>query len=349
MKTKRSIQVCSSLIMGVFLMLAVSCNKTDTPPSTDQKTSYLAAGSYGDVIVFEIDKSTNTITYTNETTNQTGSAAITPSSNPNLSGIYEIAYGGNVYYAMELSEKMFVTTYPSGNQQNKFCFGLYTGLNYDLYSMADLAGKYLFTVYSESNSQVVYGGYQLLSSGTLNWNMGPSNPANFDETVVFTGNSSTWAKSIPKPERIISSANGVNYTGIIYPGKIMLIDNGPGNGFTLGLKYPDSQITQSSIAGTYKFIDITKHNETGVGYYTIPASGGNVNFYHKYNGATGEGTGTLINFASIPQIKNAFKSDFISNGVTYSTFFILLPGEMFLQFVVSPTGLVSNGIGIKIN
>ena len=347
MKTKRWNQVCFTFITGVILILVISCTKSDT--STDQKVSYLAAGSYGDVIIFQIDKNTNTIYYNNETTNQTGSAALTPSSNPNLSGIYEISYGGHIYYAMELSEKMFVTTYPSGNQQNKFCFGVFSGLNYDIYTMNDLAGKYLFTVYNESSSQMAYGGYELLGNGTINWNMGPGNPSNFDEAVHFTGNSSTWTKSIPHPERIISSANGVNYTGIIYPGKIMLIDNGIGNGFTLGLKYPTSHVTQSSIAGTYKFIDITKHNETGVGYYTIPASGGNINFYRKYDGVTGEGTGVLTNFASIPQIKNAFKSEFVSNNVTYTTYFILLPGEMFLQFVVSPTGLVSNGIGVKIN
>jgi len=303
MKTKESICCYSLLIAGVFLMLTSSCSKSDSAPSTDQKVSYLAAGCYGDLIVFQLDKITNQLSYTNESTNIIGSATLALTTNPNLTRIYQTTQNANTYYAMELSEKMFVTTFPAGNAQNKFCFGVYTGQNYDNFTMTDLAGKYLFTVYDDNNTQVVYGGYNLDATGILNWSYGPSDPSLFNESVHFFGNNSTWSKSTLHSERIISSFNGTNYEGIIYPGKIMLIDNGVGNGFTLGIKYPAAQLTQSSVAGKYEFIDITKHNETGIGYYIIPTSGGNVSFYHKYSGLTGEGTGTLTGFASIPQIK----------------------------------------------
>jgi len=351
MKSKKKFWLSSLVIAitGVFLMFAFSCNKDDDP-STGQTLSYLAAGSYGDVIVFEIDHANQTIHYTNETVPSSGTVPYTLSTNPYFTGGFEISYNNNTYYAMELPNLMFVTTFPSGNLQNQLCFGVHYGQSTTPYTMSQLAGKYLFTVLNQNSNNVVYGGYELDAQGTINWSLGPADPSNFDENVHFAGNASTWSMSTTHPERIVSSANGNNYTGIIFPGKIMLIDNGVGAGLTLGLAYPASNITLASISGDYQYLDVTLNNEIGVGSYTIPTLiGGDVDYSCSYSGSTGTiPSGTLTNFTPMPSMKNAFTAEKLIGLNLYTAFFVVLPGDMFFQVVTGPSGVVSYGIGVKI-
>jgi len=218
------------------------------------------------------------------------------------------------------------------------------------YSMTDLAGKYIFIVYDDDNTGSIWGGYELKSDGTCTWNFGPDDETAFNEATHFAGQGSgTWAVSSSNPSRVIFTENSVDYTGTIYPGKAMLLDNGIGNGFSIGLKYPNTHSTQNSVAGTYRYLDITTSGETGVGYYTLPASGGNVNYYYKYNGSSGEGTGSLTDFASVTQVNNMYKMTDEVDGVIYTTWLIILPGEVMIHFCASPTELSSYGVGAKIN
>ena len=86
-----------------------------------------------------------------------------------------------------------------------------------------------------------------------------------------------------------------------------------------------------------------------MGYYTLPATGGNVEYYYKYSGSSGEGTGNCSDFAPVSQVNNMFKCSSEIDGIVYTTWFVLLPGEVMLYFSASPTELVSYGVGAKIN
>jgi len=346
-------------LLMVIVALIGSCKKDETKPDDEnpqieKKNNYLASGSYGDVITYSIDENNNTYSYTNETTGQSDSGTFTTSSNTNLTGVYEVSIGGENFYAVELAEKVFATSLPSGRAENKLCFGISADLDLSTnYSMADLSGKYIFIVYDDNHSGSHWGGYDLKSDGTYTWNYGPDDETTFDEATHFAGGGSgTWVLSSSNSSRVIFTEGGIDYEGTIYPGKAMLVDNGVGGGFSIGIKYPDTHTTQSSIAGTYKYLDIivnTSNPETGVGYYTLPATGGDVNYYYKYNGSSGEGSGNCYDFAPVSQVNNMFKTLADYGGIVYTTWFIILPGEVMLYFSASPTELVSYGIGAKIN
>lgn len=218
------------------------------------------------------------------------------------------------------------------------------------FSMEDLAGKYLFVIYDDFEGEV-YGGYELFADGTYTWNWGPDDETNFDESQHFAGGGSgTWAISKNDPSRLIYTEDGENYTGTVYPGKAMLIDNGEGGGFILGINYPSTHATVSSVAGTYRVLDLTLEGETGVGYYTIDGSGGPFTYYLKYDGSSGEDSGSSDDFQVVNEVNNMFKGSVVYDDETFWTYFALLPGEILLHFCVGDEmGLVSYGVGAKIN
>lgn len=323
------------------------------PPVTQEKNKYTVAASYGDIISYELNNTSKTYTYSNETTGQSGSGSYVVSSNSNLTGIYEISSGGNTYYAIELAKKIMATTVPSGRTENKLCFGITADQNLATsYTTSDLSGKYLFLDYGAFDDGNVLGGYQLNENGTFSWNYAPHDVALFNPNTHFTGlGSGTWSISSSDASRISYTENNQTFQGSILPGKLMLIDNGMGNGFTVGIKYPETHITQASIAGTYRYLDIMSNGEIGVGWYSLPASGQTINYYYKYNGSSGEGTGSLNTFVSIPQINNVFKATDVQGSETYDVYFMVLPGEVMLYFCleVNAMNLISYGIGAKIN
>jgi hypothetical protein len=348
-----------SLMSLVFLTLVVSCKKDDDDNDDNNNNNvitpiehkYLATGSYGDVIRYTLDEANHTYSYVNETTGATGSGSYTMSANSSLNGVYEISSNGNTYYVVELADKVMVTSAPSGNAQNELCFGISSELNLSTnYTLADMAGKYLYLVYQDFADSSDWGGFELLSNGTFTYNFGPNYVEDFDDNVQFSGaGTGTWAVSSTDPSRVIFTEAATDYVGTIYPGKMMMFDQGVGGGFVLGLKYPATHVTQSSVAGTYRFLDITTSGETGVGSYTLPASGGNVSYYYKYNGASGEGTGTASNFAETPTVKNMFQISEVIGSDTYTSYFVILPGEVMMHYCVGPTSMVSYGAGAKIN
>lgn len=131
----------------------------------------------------------------------------------------------------------------------------------------------------------------------------------------------------------------------------MVIDNGYGDGFTLGLKYPNTPITQAQIAGNYRFLDLTVEGHQGVGNYIIPATGGEVEYYFQYDSPDpGTGTGTSYNLQPLGAIKNGFICEEEHDGEVYYSAFIILPGEMMMFFSWNNyEGLFSYGFGSKID
>jgi len=356
MKMKKRFALFMPLFLAV-LFLTVSCTKdedepadTPNPPApTPEVNKYVGCGSYGDIIRYEIDETNQTISYYNETTGESGSGTYSVTNNSNIAGVYEAIFNGDTYYAIELAEEILATSAPSGNLANKLCYAI--SADQDLstdYTMEELAGKYLYLIYDDFEDDV-YGGYQLFSDGTYTWGVGPEDETTFNDTHFGGGGGGTWAISPTDPSRVIFTEGGVNYTGTILPEKAMLIDGGVGNGYVAGIKYPSSHATQVSVAGSYRILDITAEGTTGVGTYTIPASGGNLQYYVKYDdGLIDQGTAT--DFAPIPAINNAFRASTVYDGEIFWTWFILLPGEIMLHFVAGENiGLVDYGVGAKIN
>lgn len=366
-KKKRRIMKTNRLKwMALLMVVAVligSCNKEDDTipnnninPPVASKNNYLASGSYGDIITYEIDVSNKTYSYINETTGQSGNGTFSTSSNINFNGVYEITIGGDMFYAVELAEKVFVTSLPSGRADNKLCFGISSDLDLlNDYTMSDLSGKYIYVNYDNITR---WGGYEIKSDGTYTRKQGPDDETTFEEATGFSG-TGTGAEAGSGTWEILSSSNstrviftdteeGTESIGTIYPGKVLLIDHGVGCGFSVGVKYPNTHSTQSSIAGTYRFLDVDlENNESGLGYYTLPAAGGNVDGLFKYSDY--EGSISASNFAPVSAVNNMFKMSNEYEDITVTTLMVILPGEVMLHFNANSAGSINHGAGAKIN
>ncbi|MDD2635260.1 MAG: hypothetical protein PHW82_07145, partial [Bacteroidales bacterium] len=156
------------------------------------------------------------------------------------------------------------------------------------------------------------------------------------------------------------------FIGTVFPGKAMLIDNGVGNGFSLGVKYPNSPVSQSSLAGSYKGILLTTGSGQGAMNFEIPASGNGLSYYIKFNsGETYEvangssDTHVVNNFERVSTLNNVFR---IEQTITFPgdppyesiAYLVLLPGDILMYFGVEKNEqniecVAAYGISAKIN
>ncbi len=353
----------------MMLLLISACDKDDKPsgpadPGGSNGTgdiegvyTYIGAGSYGDVITYEIDHDNNIISFINETTGQTGQGSFVLSSEPVLEGLYEITIGGSIYYGIESPGKSFATSLPSGNSENVICFAL--SADHDLsedYLTGDIAGKYISINYHDlgGDPDIMFA-YEIFANGTYTWGMVPDDPSDFGNQHFGGGGSGTWEICETDPSRIIFLEDGIEYIGAIYPGEIMIIDNGYGYGFQVGVRYPDTPITVVSVAGKYRFIDVTVEGYLGYGYFEIPPTGNEMfvwSHYPAYPELDEIGTGT--EFVHAGNFNNAFWSDYhLEDDGQWYVFhngMIILPGELMLYFCWGEhSGIVSFGIASMIN
>ncbi|MDD3875885.1 MAG: hypothetical protein PHT69_04650 [Bacteroidales bacterium] len=354
----------SNLLLPLMMIsiFSFSCKKDDDNNNNNNNNNnniqpavynkYLVAGSYGDIINYEIDKANKKFKYTNETTGISDSGTFVIKTGANLGGIYEITVGNNTFFGIEKQDKMFTTSLPSGNQLNSLCFGITSEVNLSTqYSSSEIAGKYIWLLYQDIED-FLWGGYEILPNGTFTWQFGPADDNDFNESQHFAGaGSGTWVVSSTDPSRIIFTEGGVSSTGTVYPGKYMMIDNGPGFGFAAGIKYPNAPLTQASIAGDYKWLDVTPEGYLGVGNFSLPATGTTADYFYKYynNPYASEGNDTMTNFRRSTAINNAFLGEDDWDGDIFYTSFIVLPGEALLFFTWGDNGMVSYGIAAKIN
>lgn len=351
------IQLLALFILGSLLLS--SCAKDD---STDEQPkphkiihSYFASASYGDLINVNINKTDLKIDYDNITTGQDGSLNYSVLSNPELNGIYQIKQGGTNYFAIESPGQMFVTSLPLGNIKNKLSFGMTSDVDFEKdYTNSDLAGRYIFAIFENvAPDEYEWGGYQVNADGTYSWKIGPEDPDEFDDQNGFSGDGGgTYYIDPENNSRIIFKDNESNdiFYGSVLPGKMMMIDMGTGNGFILGIKYPEQAVSQASVAGRYQWIDKTPEGYVGIGYYDIPASGTSLDYYMKYenNPYVSEAHKTAYEFKRSSKMKNLFMCKDDWDGDIFDTYLMVLPGESMIFFTGDEEGtIVSVGIGVK--
>lgn len=355
------------LLFGFFVLLLgmIACDKDKDPDPNDGLNHYLMAASYGDLITMTIDRDQMTYSFHNETTSESGNGALTLSTNPYLKGIYETMAGTKVQYTVELPGVVAISSMPMGNTANKLCFGISSDIHQkNNYTFQDLAGEYIFINFDDDELEPgeFWGGAKFNVDGSYTWGFGDAD-IEAANSIKFSGNGSgTLTLSSTDKSKMIFTEGIYQVTGSIYPGKLLLMDNGPGNGFAVGVAYPSTPVLQSSMAGTYKFIDIAAFAGQGVGYFTLPASGQVVTYYAKYNDGSEflDTTGvTIESFERVQSLNNVYKlvqkiDD--GGGTQYITsYMILLPGELLMYFTLeysSSLGKIvvsSYGIGAKTN
>lgn len=352
MKSKTIIKGLSLLF--VIAQFNVSCKDTEDPPVNPgvqiKYNQYLVAGSYGDLISFGIDKSNMRYRFNNQTTGIVDSGTFNMSTHPQLNGVYEFIRNSETYYGIELPGKMMATSVASGNNSNLLCFGLSDKNMSDL-PLTSFAGKYLWVVY-DNIEEFAWGGMEILANGTYTWQTGPADDNDFDVNQHFSGGGTgKWRVSPIQPNRIEFVEAGDTLIGNMLDNKMLMIDNGPGNGFTAGVKYPDAPLSQAAIAGSYKWLDITPEGYRGVGYFNLPPSGSECEYFYKYynNPYAKEGKDTMFNFRRSSKINNAFIGEDDWDGERFYTSFLVLPGETLLFYTWGQNGMVSYGVAGKVD
>lgn len=339
----------------VFPWVLFNCKETEEPPIQNDPVvaykDYLMGGSYGDLISFGIDKGRMRYKFFNETTGMADSGSFSMSTHPQLNNVYEIVRNGAVYYGIELPGKMMATSVPSGNHANLLCFGVTNDQKLEGISPETFAGKYVWVVYDDIED-FTWGGMEVLANGTFTWQNGPEDDKDFDESKHFAGGGNgVWKVSASNKNRIEFIENGDTVFGTMLENKMLMIDNGPGNGFTAGIRYPDAPLTQAFIAGSYKWLDITPEGYRGVGYFNLPASGSECEYFYKYynNPYAREGKDTMFNFRRSTKINNAFIGEDDWDGDRFYTGFFVLPGETLLFYTWGDNGMVSYGVAGKVD
>lgn len=339
-------------LSGLFL---TTCNKDDLDPNNSNNSNnpvggknlrhYFMSASYGDLISLTIDADLLTYAFNNETTGESGNGELRLSNNPNLSGIYVTNIDGRKQYTIELPNVAVVSSMPMGNTRNKICVGISSDIHEENnYTMADLSGRFIFINFddTEKNPANFWGGANVNSDGSYSWGWGNTNVT----TISFTGGAygTVSFDENNKSRLLFTESGGLSGIGSIYPGKLLLMDNGPGYGFTIAVKYPDYPISQQEIAGNYKMINITTFSGESTGYFSIPASGKNLTYYeltnegHEYMDMTGA---TISSFERVSTLNNVFKvvmNVMLDDGTWWevTNYFILLPGEMLMYFSTEP-------------
>jgi len=318
-------------LLMVIVALIGSCKKDEnTDPDdnnnndpTDVIKAYSGSGSKGDLITFSINQTNKTYSVHNETTGNDDNGTYTVKTG-DLNNIYEVTASGETFFAVELSDKIIAANFPTGNSENDISFGVSSSLSY-LNNSANIIGDYTWIIMTNdeidgSTANKVWGVMTVNSDGTwikknykggsgFSSNTGYLAPNDFSETLPLTSGDEqgTWEVNGTHEERLNVTINGVvgTLTGYVYGdanSSAFLLDLGTGNGFLLGVKNTNTNI--SNIAGTYSFIDVARDGSKGAGNYVI-SSTGNVSWNHITTEGTGVDSGTF-DFTQCPNLKNVY-------------------------------------------
>ncbi len=347
--------IFSAFIIFIFLFIVFTC----TQPSGDGggkkekekpkvvTNKYVGAGSYGDIITYEITYLTpdsGTFIYNNKTTGQSGTGTFIVINTYPYSGILEAKLDGNdvdKYYCIEIKGTLAITTIPSGNNKNRIVYAL---AEKQIITPTNWADDYVWGYYHDGEAENVfdfegkYGGFTLTNEPyndrfKYHYGIVPSilKPEDIPENLYpkyFTdtppsppyedGGIGEWEIDLInklllfKETEGISPNIGTELQGQIYQtpnSKIFILDQGVGMGFSLGFEYEDNPLTQEQIAGEYKFVGMTFGPDqlSVYGNFEIPVTGDGKIYYHHIGKENPDGELSITNITQINKINNLFK------------------------------------------
>ncbi len=368
--------IFSISIASLCLTILSSCGKDNNNDDDDNNNdnnvttnNYVTAASYGDLISFSIDGENMSYSFNNETTNETGSGSFVLSSDPKFQGVYEAGQNGATQYIIEIPGVIAITSLQLGNTLNKIAVGLSADMHTsNQYTVADFAGQYLYMNFDDGETYPgeFWGGAQVNANGSYSVGTGDENITSISFDGVGSG---TMSISENDNSRVLFYETGQSepVIGTIYPGKAMLIDNGPSNGFSFAVAYPSSPVSQGSLAGSYKGALIAEGSGQGAMNFDIPGSGNGLSYYVKYNSGeiyevvNGSGTNAVIDsFERVPGLNNVFKIVQTINlpgepPYESKAYLVMLPGDILMYFGVEYSEdynmeiVAAYGISAKIN
>ena len=319
------IKKASYLGLALLSLSIASCSDDSSSSSTPAPgggnnnstiNKYSGSATYGDLVTFSINKSNQTYSLYNETTNQTENGSYSVMTN-SFNGIYEVSANGSFFYGVELDDKIVVGNFPSGNSSNDLSFGVSSEID-NSSQVGNFPGNYFYVKlgpYLQSNP-MEWGQFTLTADSMHAFTMDKGTNGPEDTTINFPisyNNSNldgSWQLSGTNSDRIDMNLEGTSVTGYAYSSgntSVFLIDLGTGQGSVIAYKV-DPNATLANIADDYKFIEFYQDGEKGAGNYTLAANGSVTYSYTNGNPADLETNVTLLsNFQSVnSQLPNVY-------------------------------------------
>jgi len=360
-----------------------------TQAPSDVQKKYSGSASKGDLITFEINQTQKTFKITNETTSYTYSNSYTDLTVPELTGVHKAVVNdpnaGTINcYAIELADGIICANFPTsplGAGAHYISFGVsqafdntgkenmiagdYIGVHvWDQAINGSTAIKIWGMIRVDANGRWKLKNYATKTGDNTIPPADPATPSSYGNVSYVAGagdSAGDWAISGTNKERlkVWDDANpGTTLTGYAFAdasgNAAFLLDMGPNQGFIMALKEPAAAISQASMAGTYKYVDIWYHSGAwpGAGNYTIPSSGTGTYTHIDLSGNTTNGNLTAM--TQCAPLTNMFlmsnvqiDSDGVGGPESYNVYLAVLEDVIF-HFIFDTNGdFVSYGIGVK--
>jgi hypothetical protein len=329
----------SFILGGCFCALVCgACGDDDggTQTEDDIVYTYNAAAAVGDLVRYTINETQGIIEYENLTTSESGSMAYEEVASGDMRGALRFMMDGEERYVLAVKDQMLVTVVPF-DQGTELVFGV--NRDSEGNTATDYAGDYLFVHDDPDPTERGWGTFTLNADGSQSWEM-------FDiEGNSLASGSGTWAINADDPSLIDITDGSYTSTGMVLPGKMILIDNGPNMGIDVGIHIPDSEIQVADIAGRYVYVDTP-----GYGDYDLSADGSGTWNFTDYTGEYVQGSSVMRRTtpSDIMHYNNTLVCE-DDNPDLPDAYVIMLPGEAMMIIYPNETDGMDYAVAVNID
>ena len=326
----------------LFFTSYSACSDVSDDPTADagvdgsagSSRSFNAGATIGDLVQYTINDDEGTISYKNTTTQETGSFTFTAVTEGDLTGALWATAGDTDYLVLAVQDRILASIIPvaSGEQ-------LIVGVKrYETPpSAAAYAGHYIYFHFDEDPTARGWGTFDFREDGTVSSVM-------YDITgASIRSGDATWVVQDADPSLISISHDGTDYTGMVLPDNMIVIDNGPGIGIDVGIEEPPTPITLAEVAGSYVSIDTHGH-----GTWTLDESGSTEWSWTNTHGDKESGTLTIrrTTDSDVIHFNNTF---YVDDPVAANpdAYMVLLPGSAFMAIYDFGDGTVGYGFAVR--
>jgi hypothetical protein len=323
-----------------------TADTTPVPPSV-----YAGSASYGDLVVFTVDRAAGTCEVINETTGQTVVNNFTVMDG-DMAGILKVQVEDDVFFAVELGDKLIAASFPTGRADNTISFGLSsdaTKASTEQYLPGDYAYIAISPVVINGSTDIKeWGVLSVIDDGTFRvksyataagtgGGLDPLAPEEYPvgtwpiETFDISG---TWAVDADDPVRMNVQVTGAPaaMTGFAYApdaNAVFVLDMGEGFGFLIAMKILPG-MTINNLVGQYKFINVWNDDAgegRSAGRAVINADG--TGSFTSLDTTGQPSSGEMSGITACPAMPNMFHATSVETGhgatVTLKHYFVLLP------------------------
>lgn len=365
-----------TLMMGLAIGSFIACSDDggDDDPANNNNNGgggatvnkYAGSASYGDLVTFEIDKTNQGYTLSNETTSQTETGnydvldANAYGGSGLFEGIYQVVANNDTFFAVELDDKIIAANFPSGNPSNDISFGVSSEIS-NVGKESQIAGSYFYVrlgPYLTQGEDVEWGVFTADSDSLHGTAVQGKAPADTSFYIPLSSlNNDSSDTGFDYGFNITNDAINVTYGPASFEGyayvdnitSVFLIDLGTGNGSVFAYKMDESWIDNgpdyASVVGDYKYIDFYADGDKGAGNFRVNADGTmDASWTDGSEVEVGSTQGQSLVYTGFPNLFSLIDYDGSSD------LYFIFTGEAVMYFEFDGNGMFEGyGTGAKLN